>query len=281
MNPDTLKGQFYKGAPTLIDDQLDEAFRSQRGPGATPRISEESSVEGVITPVYDYEYAAPCAAWAYNRLAQSGFPDVFIIPVQADTTAVTEETFTTPYDYVRVDQTFQRELHRKTDASYDNEVFTESNLVQSQLPLLQYTFSNRREEIKIAPVALSAEKTLKSFAIDIQEVAVDLDRSYRVIVPTNIIQYGTAYNFVPFTQQRLQKIQSLDETTLNRIRDNEPLSLLEHVSSNHLSMNNYLGVVLALLLIDPDTVNVEQYYTTHDIDGEDNRIISFAAITLE
>jgi AmmeMemoRadiSam system protein B len=281
MNPDTLKGQYYKAAPTLIDQQLDEAFESERGPGATPRISEDRSLEGIITPVYDYEYAAPCAGWAYDDLAQSGFPDVFIIPVQADKTAVTEETFTTPYDYVRVDQTFQRELHRKTGAKYDNDVFTESDLVQSQLPLLQYTFSSEREAIKIAPIALSAEKTLKSFAIDIKEVAVDLDRSFRIIVPTNIIQYGTEYNFVPFTQERLQKIQDLDKTTLNRIRDNEPLSLLEHVSSNHLSMNNYLGVVLALLLIDPDTVNVEQYYTTHDIDGDETSIVSFAAITLE
>ena len=280
MNPDTLKGQFYKGSPTLIDDQLDEAFESQRGPGATPRISDSRDVKGIISPVYDYEYAAPCAGWSYNALARSGLPDVFIIPVQADKTAVTEETFTTPYDYVRVDQTFQREVHRKTGAQYDNDVFTASNLAQSQLPLLQYTFSSRQEEIKIAPIAISAENTLKSFAIDLQEVAVDLDRSIRTVVPTNILQYGTEYNFVPFTQQRLHKVESLDETTLNRMRSNEPLSLLEHVSSNHLSMNNYLGVVLALLLIDPDTVNVEQYYTTHDIDGDETTIVSFAAITL-
>lgn len=281
MIPDTLEGQFYKSAPTLIDDQLEKAFSSNRGPGTTPRLSEASNVEGIISPVYDYEYAAPCAGWSYSELAQSGFPDVFIIPIQADKTAVTEETFTTPYDYVRVDQTFQKELHRKTGASYDDDVFMDSNLVQSQLPLLQHAFGARREEIKIAPIALSAENTLKSFAIDIQEVAVDLDRSFRIIVPTNLLQYGAEYSFVPFTQQPLQKVESLDETTLQRIRSNEPLRLLEHVSSNHLTMNNYLGVVLALLIIDPETVKVEQYYTTHGIDGDETRIVTFAAVTLE
>lgn len=280
MNPDTLKGQFYKAAPTTLNNQLDKSFKSKRGPGATPTLADDRDIDGIISPVYDYEYAAPCAAWAYSALAKSGFPDVFIIPFQADKTAVTEETFTTPYDYVRVDQTFQREVKRKTGAEYDNDVFTDTDLVQSQLPILQYTFSERQEAIKIAPIAISADKTLKSFALDLKEIAVDLSRSYRIITPTNILQYGAEYSFVPFTQQPLEKITELDKTTLGRIRENEPLSLLEHVSANHLSMNNYLGVVLNLLMINPDSVAVEQYYTTHDVDGDESTIVSFAAITL-
>jgi AmmeMemoRadiSam system protein B len=281
MNPDRLKGQYYKGAPTTLDKQLDDAFEGERGPGATPSLTERRSIKGVITPVYDYEYAAPCSGWAYNALADSGFPDLFILPVQADKTAVTHETFQTPYDYVRVDQTFQREVQRKTGAEEDNDIFLESDLVQSQLPLLQYAFSEEREAIKIAPITISADQTLKNFAIDLKEIAVDLNRSYRIIVPTNIIQYGREYNFVPFTQGKLDKLNELDRETLDLIRDNEPLGLLEHVSAHHLSMNNYLGVVLALLMINPETVNVEQYYTTHDVDGEDSTVVSFAAITLE
>ena len=280
MNPDTLKGQYYEGAPTLIDDQLDKASEHGRGPGAKPRLTDKEDVDGIITPCYEYDVAAPCALWAYNALARSGFPDVFILPVQAETTAVTEETFTTPYDYVRVDQTFQRELRRKTGVEVDDDVFVESDLVQSQLPLLQYAFSEEREAIKIAPVAVSSDQTLKSFAIDIEEVCVDLDRDYRVIVPTNLLQYGQEYDFVPFTQQVTKKVDELDKETLQRIKAGEPLSLLEHVSANHLSMNNYLGVVLSLLLVDPDSIDLEQYYTTHDLDGDTSTVVSFASFTL-
>lgn len=281
MNPDRLKGQYYKGAPTTLNNQLDDAFQGERGPGAKPSLVDRRDIKGIISPVYDYQYAAPCSAWAYNALAESGFPDVFIIPVQADQTAVTEETFQTPYDYVRVDQTFQREVKRQTGAEENNEVFLESDIVQSQLPFLQYAFKEKREAIKIAPIAVSADQTLKSFAIDLKEVAVDLDRSYRIVVPTNLVEYGREYNFVPFTQDKLEKLNALDEESLGRIKDNDPLGLLEHVSAHHLSMTNYLGVVLALLMINPSTVNVEQYYTTNDIDGETNTVVSFAAITLE
>lgn len=281
MIPDILRGKYYAAAKTTVQRQLDQAFESKRGPGAKPlRESNGSDIKAIIAPSYSYSVAAPCAAWSYNALAEAGRKDVYIILSQGDALATTEETHVTPYGYARVNQALARDLVEKTPIQRNDEVFQDEELIKSQLPLLQYTFRQEHEKLKILPIMLDGSVDLKTLAVDLKEVLMDNDVSYHVIVPTNLTKYGSAYDFVPFTQDRIKQIEELDAKTLKHISNQDQRGLLDHVSETLLTTDNYLGIVLAQLLTKPDSVEVQQYYTTHDFDEDRTRIVSFAAITM-
>jgi len=62
-----LTGVYYHAAPTLLDKQLKSCFSHSKGPGdlpVKPKDVKDAKPLGVIVPMYAYDVAGPCAAWA-------------------------------------------------------------------------------------------------------------------------------------------------------------------------------------------------------------------------
>ncbi|MBS3097212.1 AmmeMemoRadiSam system protein B, partial [Candidatus Woesearchaeota archaeon] len=74
-----VAGQFYEGDFGALDKQINDCFESKFGPGALPLGKREKNVLGIIAPHAGYVFSGPCAAWAYKEVAESKFPDLFIM----------------------------------------------------------------------------------------------------------------------------------------------------------------------------------------------------------
>lgn len=284
-----LTGIYYPAAPTLISKQLEEAFLSERGPGDLPaKISKNSSdsskenVKGIIVPMYKYELCAPCAAWAYKALAESETPDIILVIGQSDTEpGITLESYETPYGIARVDQPFARKLIEKGHIKENNSLFDNNDAFESQLPFIQFIFKNQLEKIKFLPILVTEDVKLKELAVDIKDIAMDTGKKIAVVVPVNFTSYGSNFGYIPFSINQHKKVYELDAGAIDLIKENKPLDFLKYVDTQAMNTKNYLGIVLALLLLKPKNVSLEQYYTSADINKDYQNFVSFAAIVLK
>ena len=242
--PDTLRGEFYSSIKQNIDANLEEAFTHKEGPGSQPFLErEESFLDGIVTPMYKYDVIAKYAAWSYLELSKHIKPDFFtIIGTSPDENIyTTADTFTTPIDYVRTHPEPVRQARKEIDAKEDSQKFIDTHFVQSQLPLLQYTYKHSFSEIKIFPLLIPTHK-VQEVRMFLQELLVENNFETTLIIPTNMTQYGAEYNFIPFTENPKKSVQRLDKKLLSLLQKRKTEKFLEKIHSTAHSMNNPAGL---------------------------------------
>ena len=285
MRKPKLSGVYYAVAPTLLDRQIQECFKNKRGPGDLPiqPKGQPPEIQCIIVPKYQYEIAGPCAAWSYKQISESGAPDVIIILGQTDKeySGYSIEPFETPYGIVRVDQVFARALGERKNIHENNAMFDDDEQIESQLPLIQFAYKKQREQIKIVPILLSTDVKFKELAVDIKEILLEQNKKAVIIVPTNFTYYGSNHGYVPFGENAHKKVYELDKGALELIEKGNPTDYLEYVDDKAMNTDNYLGIVLAMLIIKPKKVLLENYYTTADVNEDYKNFISFAAMVLK
>lgn len=278
-----LSGQYYSGAPTILDRQITEYFKHEKGPGDLPIKPEQNkNLHGIITPTYQYELAGPCAAWAYKDLAENGAPDIVIIIGQTkkEYSGITTEPFETPYGMARVDQKFARALIERGNIKENKAMFDEDEQIESQLPMLQFTFKKESEGLKILPILISTDVKFKELAVDIKEILLEQEKKAAIIIPTNFTHHGANHGYIPFSEKPVKKVYELDEGAIELIKANKPQEYLEYVDKHAMNTDNYLGIIMALLIIKPKKVLLEQYYTSAELNEDIKNFISFAALYL-
>lgn len=280
-----LSGIYYKSASTLLDKQISEAFEHKKGPGALPVLGKERTedLQGIIVPKYSYDIAGPCMAWGYSAIAEKGIPDVFVIIGQSKTehSGITTEPFETPYGMVRVDQPLARAIIEKGHLKENNPLFDEDELIESQLPFIQYTFKKNLEKIKILPVLVGTDIEYREAAADIKEALMEKGKKAVILVPTNFTHYGSNIGYIPFSEDAHKQVVELDEGAIEFIKNKDPKGYLDYVDDKAMNSDNYLGVIMALLMIKPGRVLLEQYYTTSEFNEDYKNFTSFGTIILE
>ncbi|MCF7866432.1 AmmeMemoRadiSam system protein B [Candidatus Woesearchaeota archaeon] len=285
MRKPKLTGIYYKEAPTLLDKQISESFEHKLGPGANPNPAKEMTedLHGIIVPNYSYEKSGPCMAWSYLNMSSTGLPDVVIIIGQSEKgySGITTEPYETPYGIVRVDQPLARAIIQKDNIKENNALFDEDTFVESQLPFIQYTYKKQLEKIKILPILVSIDINYREVAADIKEILMDQKKKAIIIAPTNFTHYGTNAGYIPFSTKPHEQTLELDQEAIKYIQQNDPKGYMDYVDEKAMNTNNYLGIIMAMLIIKPEHVTLEQYYTTTEIDGDDKNFTSFASIILQ
>ena len=283
MRKSKLSGIYYAGAPTLINNQIKEAFLHEKGPGELPsKPNNKTHIKGIITPLYEYKKSGPCAAWAYKHVAEEKKPDVFIIighNVQGSSIGL--EPYETPYGIVRVDQALAREIIKKTALKNQEALFDNDQYIESQLPYIQYLYNSDLETIKILPILVSHDVELKKLAVDIKETLLEQNKTATIIVPTNFTNYGPSHGYIPFEEKQHKKVYELDKEALQQKQKNQPLEYLRYVDEKAMNTDNYLGITLLMLILKPRKSLLEQYYTTADLDGEEKNFTSFASLVFK
>lgn len=280
-----LSGIYYKQAPTLLDRQIGDAYEHKKGPGALPVLGKERTddLQGIIVPKYSYDIAGPCMAWGYSAIAEKGVPDVIVIIGQSKTahSGITIEPFETPYGMMRVDQPLARAIIQKENIKENNPLFDDDDLIESQLPFIQFTYKRNIEKLKILPILVSTDIQYREVAADIKEILMEQGKKAVIIVPTNFTHYGTNIGYIPFSTDANKQVVELDEGAIEFIKNNDPKGYLAYVDDKAMNTDNYLGIIMALLMIKPEKVLLEQYYTTSEFNEDFKNFTSFGTIVLE
>ena len=74
-----VSGMFYESGFGELNNQIEDCFKHKFGPGDLPVNKRYKKISGVIVPHAGYLYSGQCATWAYKEIAESEFPDIFIM----------------------------------------------------------------------------------------------------------------------------------------------------------------------------------------------------------
>ena len=76
----SVSGQFYESSFDSLNKQIENCFHDKRGPGDLPvEKRSDQRISAVIVPHAGYMFSGACAAWAHKEIAESNFPDAFIL----------------------------------------------------------------------------------------------------------------------------------------------------------------------------------------------------------
>lgn len=283
MREPVFAGSFYPKSQRELQQALEWAFTSERGPGSEPPRKKEKNVTAAIVPHAGYQFSGPCAAWAYHALAASPVPDLYIIlgTNHAGTgSAVSVETWNTPLGAVRPDQTFVRALAAKGTVPINEKAFAQEHSVEVQLPFLQY-IQEDVEKLKVAALLISNDVDLKQLALDIKETLIEQKKHAIVIASSDFTHHGPEYHYVRFNQDRATNIYAFDKQMIDLIQQQKPEEFLAFVEKEMATVCGANAIALLLNLLKPSTVKLEQYYTSGDLQEDYRNSVSYAAIVFE
>jgi hypothetical protein len=276
-------GQFYEKNDVLLDKQITDCFNDKNGPGDLPINKRSKKLQAIIAPHAGYMFSGPCAAWAYKEIAESEFPDVYIIigpNHHSHINAVSLDGYETPFGLVRVDKEFATALLEKnSELAADEKAHEEEHSIEVQLPFLQYVTKDKMHELKMVPIILG-DIDYKKLATDIKEVIVEQNKKVVFIISSDFTHYGRLYHHVPFSDNPKEKIYTSDRDAIDLIEKLDPEGFMKYFEEHMMTICGYMGIAVLLKSLKSAKVSLEQYYTSADLEENSRYLnsVSYAAI---
>lgn len=280
----------YANGITLLDKQFEKIYESPKGPGTIPVKMEKLStpdsnlpVKAIIVPHSSIELAGPCSTWAYKALSEDSDEKIYFIIAQAQNSqeaGTTMETFQMPYGEVRVEQNIVRELVKKGNIKINDELHQKENIIEVQLPFLQFINRNKLETIKIVPLILNMDTNFNELSADIKEVLMELNKKAVFIFVTNLTSYGRKFHYVPFTEEIVQNIEKIDKKIISAIKNHSDKELMSVIDETMVPISGICALKLYFYLVTPKKITVEQHYLSGDINNDYKNCVSYASFVV-
>ncbi|MCP3683016.1 MAG: AmmeMemoRadiSam system protein B [bacterium] len=277
-----VAGQFYESDFGDLDAQIKKCFLSEKGPGDMPVSRGPAKVVAAIVPHAGYVFSGPCAAWAYKEIAESAFPDVFIIlgpnHMGSLKTSISLETFETPFGPVTVDEEFAQKLAKKSGIPIDASTHKAEHSIEVQLPFLQFVNKDRLKDIKFVPIGISHDVDYKKLGLDIKETIFDLDRKAVIIASSDFTHYGHNYGYVPFSSDIPKRLYALDAGAIEFIKKFDSEGFLNYVYETGATICGAMAIAVLLNAVNTKKARLLQYYTSSDIIGDYKNAVGYASV---
>jgi len=279
-------GSFYPKSADQLNKILSDCFTAEKGPGAVPEqpVRPEPPLKAVVVPHAGYVYSGMCAAWAYNAIADSELPDVFVLigpSHRSGRSGVSVDTFETPIGMARPDQEFAKKLVSKGTLKIDEELHLDEHSIEVQLPMLQFALGKRADGMKIVPILVSHDLDLDAAARDLVQVIKELKRKVTFIISSDFTHYGREYNYVPFSENVAERLAKLDGELINMIKNGDYKSFEKHVFDTGATVCGASPIGLMLRTVKFTKANLEQYYTSAELTGDPKNSVSYASIVFK
>lgn len=211
MRQPIVAGQFYESDFTKLNKQIQDAFES--GPGSLPLEKRNKNILAAIIPHAGYPFSAKCASWAFKEIAESKFPEVFILlgvnhSGTSDKALISLQDWNTPFGLIKVDKDAASRLISNfievDETSHQNE-----HSIEVQLPFLQFISKNNLDRLKILPIILSSLNI--SLIKKLAEKIFSLKKPMIIIASSDFIHYGVSYGYMPFKFNIKQEVANLEK----------------------------------------------------------------------
>ncbi|MFC1697569.1 AmmeMemoRadiSam system protein B [Nanoarchaeota archaeon] len=279
-----VSGTFYEADRKELIKQIEDSFKHEFGPGTLPNPRTDKEIKAIIAPHAGYPYSGPCQAFSYKALAESKFPDVYIIlgtNHQTQTSCTSNKDFETPLGTVKLQDNFIKELNIDlNEQAHENE-----HSIEVQLPFLQFISENNKDKLKIVPIIVgidyadTAEKIIKALQ------KTNLNPVF--IISTDFTHYGMSYGFVPFQDNVKEKLHNLDKGAIDHILKIEPLKFNTNLQETGATICGRFAIMCLLEILNnlKDRKNIKskllKYYTSGDIARNYRNSVGYASILFE
>lgn len=280
-------GMFYEELFELLDKQISECFTHAKGPGALPAKRTDREILGIIAPHAGYQFSGPCQAWAYKEIAESKFPDIFIIlgtnHQGFGKAATLLEDFETPLGIVKTDIDFAKKLIKNSDFNIveNKELHAKEHSIEVQLPFLQFANKDNLNNIRIVPIITGPEADYKKVAETIIETAKKENKKIIIIASSDFTHYGFSYGFVPFQTNIKENLYKLDKEAIKHIEKLDAFAFLDYVKTTETTICGAQAIAIAIKTVKAlkaKKAKLLQYYTSGDIVNDYRNAVGYASI---
>jgi AmmeMemoRadiSam system protein B len=277
---------FYSADFDELNKQIESSFESKFGPGSLPLKKREKELLGIISPHAGYQYSGPGAAWAFKEIAESKFPDVYImlgLSHSGFSSCTSLEDWETPFGTVKVDESFQRVLMANSGLKQKEEVHSQEHSIEVQLPFLQFCSKDHLKELKIAPIIVSEDKDYMKIAEAIVKTIEQTRKKAVMIASSDFTHYGINYGFFPFSSNVKENMHKLDNGAIDEIKKLNSQSFLKYIAKTGATICGRIPIATIIetcKLLGAGKGKLLNYYTSGDVVGSYGSAVGYASISI-
>ena len=285
MRNEAVAGRFYSDNFDELDKELNECFHSKLGPGALPAKRKEKTIKGIISPHAGYMFSGACAAWGFMEVAESKFPDAYILigpNHYGGRSGISLEDWRTPFGLVRNAKDVSIALKDNTDLDINESVHEPEHSVEMQVPILQYVTKDRLNDIKIVPILIGHDIDYKELAVQISETLKKLNNNFVFIISSDFTHYGPNYRYVPFTLDVPKRLNELDKGAIDKILSLDIEGFADYINTTRITMCGYMPILLFMSILKHEgykgKTSMLMHYTSGDVLNDFKNSVSYASI---
>jgi len=263
-----VAGMFYEDDFNELDKQINDCFTHKFGPGDLPIKKREKKILGVVVPHAGYVYSGPCAAWSFKEIAESKFPDLFIIIGLSHSgfgSCVSLEDWETPFGVVKNDKEFTKALIENSKLKVNEEAHAQEHSLEVQLPFLQVVL----DEFKVVPVVMGSQSRTSCASLG-EALGAVLEGKPALIVASSDLSH--------FHNQSLAR--ELDEQVIASIDCFDPDRLLRDITERKTEAcgaGPIAAAMAAARLLGAKTGENLFYSTSGDTSGDYSQVVGYTA----
>lgn len=280
-----VAGQFYAADFNDLTNQIQDCFKHKLGPGDLPLKERKKHLLAAIAPHAGYVFSGPCQAWVYKEIAESEFPDLYIIlgvNHQGVETCSSDESWETPFGRIAADTAFIKQLETNGIPIHNLEHQNEHS-IEVQLPFLQFSAAQNLKKLRIAPIMI-ADNDYKKWADAIEKTLKQTKKNAVIICSSDFTHYGPDYNYTPFNTKVKEKVKALDLQSASFIEDLDPEGFLEFTEQKRATICGRYNILVTIELIrrmnQDAKVELLTYYMSGDIVGDYKNAVGYCAIII-
>ncbi len=280
-----VAGMFYEDDFNELDKQINDCFTHKFGPGDLPIKKREKQILGIIAPHAGYVYSGACAAWSFKEIAESKFPDLFIVIGLSHSgfgSCVSLQDWKTPFGVVKNDKEFTKALTENSKLKINEEAHAQEHSLEVQLPFLQFVNKDYLSKIRFTPIIASPDLHYKEIAENIKKKIGD--KKVCVIASSDFTHYGINYGYMPFSRNVKENLYRLDKEAIKFIEKINPQGFLQYINETGATIcGQYpIAVMLELCkLLNASKASLLQYYTSGDIINDYGSAVGYGAIVVK
>ncbi len=287
MRKSVCDGQYYSKDFNELDIQIRDGFDSDFGPGDLPISSRDKKTFGIIVPHGDQKITYPCSAWAYKEVAESKFPDVYVILGTSYVNngfKLSMENWETPFGVVKVDEGLGKLLTKELNFLHvDNDAHKKEFGIEVQLPLLQFVSRDNLHNVRILPILIGKDTDYEKLKI-LGRALGESERNIYIISTMNFTHYGGRYNHIPSMLDSGTEVKSVDKEAIRFIENLDSEGFFKHCKEKNLNFSSLGPAVVTIEACrDNGSKNAKllRYYTSRDFHGHKDDFVGFGSLVFE
>jgi MEMO1 family protein len=281
-----VAGEFYEGNFETLNKQIEECFYSKKGPGDLPAKRTDKKIKAIIAPHAGYFFSGACAAWSYMEIAESKFPDAFLIlgPNHYGIgSGVSIEDWETPLGIVRTHKELIKGIVQNTDLKIKEENHVSEHSIEVQLPLLQFANKDRMQDIRIIPVAIGQDLEFEKIGKQLYDFFKKTNKEIVIIISSDFTHYGRNYHYVPFSTDIPERITALDKGAIDLLMNLDTKGFRDYINNTGITICGYMPILVFLAMMDNSEIkpraNLLMHYTSGDLLGDYKNSVSYVSMS--
>jgi len=279
-----VAGTFYESEKEALQEQIKECFLSEFGPGKLPEGKKERDILGVIAPHAGYAFSGACAAYAYKEIAESRWPEVFILLGLSHSgygSCISLEDWETPLGIAENDKDFGKALIKNTGLKQDETAHSQEHSIEVQVPFLQFI---NKDNLKIVPVIVSPDIPYEELGKNIAKTVNESGKKACIIASSDFTHYGINYGYFPFKDNVKENLYELDNGALKHIKNLDARRFLSYTEETGATICGKFPVAVmmeACKVLGGKHAKLLKYCTSGEITKDYSSVVGYGSIVVE